>query len=245
MGLSPFHLQRTFKEVTGISPRAYADQCRLTRLKTGLQEGQAVTPSLYAAGYGSSSRLYERTPGQLGMTPATYRAGGRGSTIHYSISDSRMGNLLVASTSLGVCSVQFGETADELRDSLRKEFRSAVLIEEEQDKSAAAIVASLEGHPLEKQLPVDVKATAFQRRVWEHLRSIPRGKTESYSQVAEAIGQPKAARAVARACATNRVAIAIPCHRVIRNSGELGGYRWGLNRKRDLLEAEAASTGRS
>jgi AraC family transcriptional regulator of adaptative response/methylated-DNA-[protein]-cysteine methyltransferase len=240
LGLSPFHLQRTFKELLGISPRAYADACRLGRLKTGLRAGQSVTTAMYDAGYGSSRGLYEKTGSQLGMTPAAYRKGGAGAVIHYSIADSPVGRLLVAATEKGICSIQFGDSADALRAALHHEFRAAVIIEEAPSAPAEALVAQLAGHPLRKKLPLDIKASAFQRQVWEHLQSIPRGKTESYSEVAAAIGRPTATRAVARACASNPVALAIPCHRVVRNNGDLGGYRWGIDRKKAILESETA-----
>jgi AraC family transcriptional regulator of adaptative response/methylated-DNA-[protein]-cysteine methyltransferase len=238
LGVSPFHLQRTFKEVTGVTPKAYADTCRMGVLKTGLQDGHSVTRAMYDAGYGSSSRLYERADAHLGMTPAAYRKGGAGMTIRYSIVDSAAGKLLVAATERGVCSIQFGDSDAELREALVREFGAAVVIEEVPGTAARAIVEHLAGQPLSQPLPLDIQATAFQRRVWEHLQTIPYGQTESYSEVARKIGQPTASRAVARACATNPVAIAIPCHRVVRNDGELGGYRWKVERKRSLLEQE-------
>jgi AraC family transcriptional regulator of adaptative response/methylated-DNA-[protein]-cysteine methyltransferase len=241
LGMSPFHLQRTFKEVTGISPKAYADACRMRDLKTGLRQGREVTRALYDAGYGSSSRLYEKSAAQLGMTPGAYQKKGMSRVIRFSIADSHPGKLLVASTTEGICSIQFGDSEDELREALRKEFSAAALIEEKSLPDLAALVSQLEGHPLHKKLPLDIQATTFQRRVWEHLQSIPYGRTESYSQVARAIGEPKATRAVARACASNPVAVAIPCHRVLRNDGGLGGYKWGIQRKQALLDAEQAT----
>ncbi len=241
-GLSPFHLQRSFKELIGISPRAYADACRLKRLKTGLQEGHSVTRAQNDAGYGSSSRLYERTATQLGMTPASYRKGGAGSLIRYSIDDSPFGKLLVAATEKGICAIQLGDSEKNLREALHEEFPTATVIEEKPSPSTQTLIASLvEGHPLRKRLPLDIKATAFQRLVWEHLQSIPAGRTESYSEVAQAIGRPTATRAVARACGSNSVALAIPCHRVVRSDGEMGGYRWGVERKKAILAAEAAA----
>jgi AraC family transcriptional regulator of adaptative response/methylated-DNA-[protein]-cysteine methyltransferase len=242
LNVSPFHLQRTFKQVTGVTPKAYADTCRMQMLKDGLQDGHSVTRALYDAGYGSSSRLYERADAHLGMTPAAYRKGGAGMTIRYTVLDSAAGKLLVAATERGVCSIQFGESAGELRGALEAEFGSAVLIEEASGPAARAIVEHLEGQPLKTPLPLDIQATAFQRRVWEHLQTIPYGQTESYSEVARKIGQPAATRAVARACATNPVAIAIPCHRVVRNDGGLGGYRWKIERKKALLEKERPRT---
>jgi len=232
LGVSPFHLQRTFKEVTGVTPKAYADTCRMELLKTGLQDGHSVTRAMYDAGYGSSSRLYERADAHLGMTPAAYRKGGAGMTIRYSIVDSEAGKLLVAATERGICSIQFGDSDAELRDALVGEFGAAVVIEEAPGTAARVIVEHLAGQPLSRPLPLDIQATAFQRRVWEHLQTIPYGQTESYGEVARKIGQPTASRAVARACATNPVAIAIPCHRVVRNSGELDGKRVLLGKER-------------
>lgn len=238
--ISPFHLQRTFKELTGIAPRAYVEQCRMRLLKEGLRDGHSVTRSLYDAGYGSASRLYEKTAAQIGMTPATYQKRGRGATIRYSITDSPLGRMLVGETDRGICSIRFGESGDALRTELCEEFSAAVLIEVAPNAAAKAALDMLEGHAPKKKLPVDIEATAFQRLVWEHLRKIPRGSTESYSEVARAIGKPSAVRAVARACASNPVAVAIPCHRVVRADGGLGGYRWGIERKQALLAKESS-----
>ncbi|MGI8746277.1 MAG: bifunctional DNA-binding transcriptional regulator/O6-methylguanine-DNA methyltransferase Ada [Bryobacteraceae bacterium] len=238
LSLSPFHLQRTFKEAMGITPKAYADACRLKLLKSGLQQGQPVTRAMYDAGYGASSRLYERTGGQFGMTPGAYRKGGEGMQIRYSIAPSAFGKLLVAATDRGICSVQFGDSEDDLATGLRQEFSAAQIHAEAAGEWASELLRRLAGHPLAKDLPVDIRATAFQRRVWEHLQSIPYGQTQSYAEVAQAIGHAKATRAVARACAANPIAVAIPCHRVIRSDGGLGGYRWGIKRKKALLENE-------
>ena len=240
LGLSPFYLQRTFKEVIGITPKAYADACRLQLLKRGLQEDQPVTRAMYDAGYGSSSRLYEGAGSKLGMTPAAYRKRGSGMQIRYSIGESPAGKLLVAVTERGLCSVQFGDSEHELKARLREEFAAAELSEQDPSEALGALLRHLNGSPLTDKLPLDIRATAFQRRVWEHLQSIPYGQTKSYSEVAKAIGQPKATRAVARACASNPVALAIPCHRVVHNDGSLGGYRWGIARKKALLEREQA-----
>jgi AraC family transcriptional regulator of adaptative response/methylated-DNA-[protein]-cysteine methyltransferase len=232
-------LQRTFKAWLGIAPRAYADTRRLEALKTGLHAGQAVTRSMYDAGYGSSSRLYERAVSQLGMTPSRYRNQGAGETIRFTITESPVGSVLVAATERGVCSIQFGDSRRELEADLRRIFPKAQ-IEPGGDELAELVEAlreQMEG-VFRRPLPLDIQATAFQRLVWEHLRKIPYGQTASYQKVAAAIGKPKAARAVARACAGNPVAIAIPCHRVVRNNGEAGGYRWGLQRKAKLLKLE-------
>ncbi len=245
LGLSPFHLQRTFKELTSVTPRAYAETCRVQQVKRNLRGGGDVTRAMYEAGYGSSRALYEHAGAQLGMTPGTYRKQGAGMTIRYSMADSPAGKLLVASTDRGVCSVQFGESDEALRAGLRSEFAAAELREERPNKAVHALLAHLKGQPLTNDLPLDIQATAFQRRVWEHLRSIPYGRTESYAEVAKAIGSPTAARAVARACATNPAAIAIPCHRVVPKTGGEGGYRWGAGRKKKLLERERSAANSS
>ncbi len=239
IGVSPYHLQRTFKGVMTITPRQYADMRRMDGLKRRLRQGQDVAGATYEAGFGSSSRLYERAAAQLGMTPATYRRGGRGMDIGYSIVDCALGRLLVAATERGVCAVSLGDCDAVLEAALRAEYPNALL---HQDKSrgrwVSALVSHIDGRRPALNLPVDLQATAFQRRVWEELRRIPYGSTRTYTQVARAIGQPTAVRAVARACATNPVSVIIPCHRVIREDGSLAGYRWGLKRKQALLEKE-------
>jgi AraC family transcriptional regulator of adaptative response/methylated-DNA-[protein]-cysteine methyltransferase len=238
--LSPFHLQRTFKAVLGVSPKAYIDACRLRQVKQNLQAGHNVTTSLYAAGYGSSSRLYERTAGQLGMTPEKYRRGALAAIVRYTTARSPLGRMLIAATDKGICAIQFADTDAELQQGLMREFPFAV--RKRDDEAMAQWKLSLErlidGEESNRSLPLDIRATAFQRKVWEHLQKIPRGETRSYSEVARKIGMPKATRAVARACATNPVAVAIPCHRVVRQGGELGGYRWGIERKEQLLAME-------
>jgi len=237
---SPFHLQRRFKAVLGITPREYADSCRLRLLKRNLQAGDSVTRAMYDAGYGSSSRLYERTASQLGMTPDKYRRGAIAATIRYACADSPLGRMLIAATERGICAIQFARSDGELIEGLKREFPFAV--RKSDNNGLASWVGALLQHMQDKDadssLPLDIRATAFQRRVWRYLQSIPFGATRSYSQVAKAIGKPRAARAVARACATNPVAVAIPCHRVIREDGGMGGYRWGIERKRALLEME-------
>ncbi len=246
LGASPFYLQRTFKALTGITPRAYADSRRLHSLKAGLREGHSVTRSLYDAGYGSSSRLYERTSAQLGMTPARYQKQGSGVTIHYTIASTPIGKMLLAATDRGVCSIRFGDAIATLERELRGEYPQAKILRGDgrlgdQVKALRAVMLGEKKEGENKvTLPLDIQATAFQRRVWQELQAIPRGVTKSYSKIAADIGQPKAARAVARACATNPVAVAIPCHRVVREDGELGGYRWGIERKKKLLALEAA-----
>jgi AraC family transcriptional regulator of adaptative response/methylated-DNA-[protein]-cysteine methyltransferase len=244
LGISPFFLQRSFKALTGITPRAYADSRRLHSLKAGLRQGHSVTRSLYDAGYGSSSRLYERASSQLGMTPSRYRKQGAGVTIHYTVAPTPIGTMLLAGTEHGICSIRFGEAAEALERDLRGEYPKAEIFRSDrklgdQVKALRAIIDGKSTTPL----PLDIQATAFQRRVWQELEAIPRGATKSYSKIAADIGQPKAARAVARACATNPVAVAIPCHRVVREDGSMGGYRWGLERKKKLLALEAANSG--
>jgi AraC family transcriptional regulator of adaptative response/methylated-DNA-[protein]-cysteine methyltransferase len=239
-GLSPSHFQRKFKAAFSLSPHEYAEACRTRRLKSELRSGDSVTEAIYEAGYGSSSRVYERTGESLGMTPAAYKAGGKGARIDYAVAASPLGRVLVAATGRGVCAIRFGDADGELEAALREEFPAAEIRRNPAavGRWVEALLHHLRGpdHPLE--LPLDIRATAFQRKVWEHLRAIPAGATESYAQVAAAIGKRRAVRAVANACAANPVAVAIPCHRVVRSDGEIGGYRWGTDRKRSLLEAE-------
>jgi AraC family transcriptional regulator, regulatory protein of adaptative response / methylated-DNA-[protein]-cysteine methyltransferase len=242
---SPFHLQRRFKAAVGITPREYADSCRLRLLKRNLQAGDNVTRAMYDAGYGSSSRLYERTASQLGMTPDKYRRGAIAATVRYALAESPLGRMLIAATERGVCAIQFARSDGELLEGLKREFPFAVRKADEGGLQAwvAALLSKMAGYELNSALPLDIRATAFQRRVWTHLQSIPFGATRSYSQVAKAIGQPTASRAVARACATNPVAVAIPCHRVVREDGSISGYRWGVERKKALLEMERRAEG--
>jgi AraC family transcriptional regulator of adaptative response/methylated-DNA-[protein]-cysteine methyltransferase len=240
---SPFHLQRRFKQVLGITPRAYADSCRLRLLKRNLQSGDSVTRAMYDAGYGSSSRLYEKTASQLGMTPDKYRRGAIAATIRYTCADSPLGRMLIAATDRGICSIQFARTDGELLEGLKHEFpfASRRLDDGGLQSWASALLRHMRGKDLDASLPLDIRASAFQRRVWTYLQSIPFGATRSYSEVAKAIGRPRAVRAVARACATNPVAIAIPCHRVVRQDGSMSGYRWGIERKQALLRMERQS----
>jgi AraC family transcriptional regulator, regulatory protein of adaptative response / methylated-DNA-[protein]-cysteine methyltransferase len=239
---SPFHLQRRFKAVLGVTPREYADTCRLRTLKRNLRSGDSVTRAMYDAGYGSSSRLYERTASQLGMTPDKYRRGAIAATIRYACAESPLGRMLVAATGHGICAIQFGRNDGELLEGLKREFPFASRKEDGGGLRSwvSALLKQMRGKGADTSLPLDIRATAFQRRVWTYLQSIPFGDTRSYSEVAEGIGDPKARRAVARACATNPVAVAIPCHRVVRQDGSMGGYRWGIDRKKALLEVERA-----
>lgn len=242
-GMSPWHLQRLFKRVMGVSPRQYADAHRLKRFKAGLQQGTGVAAATYDAGYGSSSRVYERAAAALGMTPATYARGGRGATIRYALAATPLGRLLVAATERGICFVGLGARREELENTLRREFPAADGIEHSESALQAAvqsILAFIAGKEPHIDLPLDIRATAFQRRVWEELRRIPLGETRSYGEIARAIGQPHAQRAVGHACASNPVPLIVPCHRVVRGDGAAGGYRWGAQRKRRLLAREAA-----
>jgi len=240
VGLSPFHVQRTFKNLMGITPREYAEAIRTDRFKSRVRGGASVTNSMYDAGYGSSSRLYERANSELGMTPATYSRGGKEVVIDYATTKSPLGYLLVAATNKGLCAVRLGNTIGALEDDLKNEYSAAEIRKSAGalDNALQQIVEHLEGKQPKLSLPLDIRATAFQRQVWQALQSIPYGSTRSYGEVAKAIGQPKAVRAVARACATNPVALVIPCHRVIRGNESLGGYRWGIERKKKLLEKE-------
>ena len=244
VSISAQHLQRIFKRVVGISPRQYQDAVRLRQLKTQLRQGDSVTTAQYDAGYNSSSRLYERAATQLGMTPASYRKGGPGLQIVATIVATPLGQLLLATTTRGLCSVRLGDDAAALQSELQREFPLAEIhLDETQLKpTIESLVQYLSGKNVALNLPLDIQATAFQRRVWEALQAIPYGETRSYSEIAAAIAQPKAVRAVASACAANPVALVIPCHRVIRGDGSLSGYRWGLERKEALLMQEATSS---
>jgi AraC family transcriptional regulator of adaptative response/methylated-DNA-[protein]-cysteine methyltransferase len=250
VGLSPTHLQRSFLAAVGVTPRQYAELCRLERLKGELRGGDSVTGAIYAAGFGSSSRVYERADSRLGMTPGEYRSGGRGVAITYAAVETALGPLLLAATDRGLCSVQLGGKVEELVDRLRREYPAADLqpVAATPSPALAAWIEALRRHLAGEQprldLPFDVRASAFQLRVWTFLQSIPWGETRTYAEVAAGIGAPRATRAVARACASNPVALAVPCHRVIRADGALGGYRWGAERKRRLLAIEGAATGR-
>ena len=240
LGGSPYHLLRNFKRIVGITPREYAEACRLERVKRALQHGEAVTTAMLDAGYGSSGRFYERAAPRLGMTPMAYRAGAEGIGIRFTIVASPAGRLLVAATRKGICAVALGSSDDELRASLAREYPKAEIRRDPGALAAwtAEIVAHLRGRQPRLDLPIDVKATAFQWQVWTALASIPYGATRTYKEVAAAIGRPAAMRAVARACASNPVALAIPCHRVVPAGGGTGGYRWGASRKSALLAAE-------
>jgi AraC family transcriptional regulator of adaptative response/methylated-DNA-[protein]-cysteine methyltransferase len=239
-GLSPSHLQKAFKAALGLTPRDYVRLRRAERFKSEVRAGRSVTDALYEAGYGSGSRLYSDASARLGMTPGAYKRGGAGETVRFSTTASKLGRLLVASTERGLCAVQLGESDAALEAALRKDYPRAEVVRDDRvlKTALAAILAHLDGAVPRLDLPLDVAASAFQWRVWRTLQRIPYGETRSYAEVAEALGQPKAVRAVARACAANRVALLVPCHRVVRADGSLGGYRWGASRKRRLLEQE-------
>ena len=242
-GMSASALQKLFRRILGISPRQYhaAQRSKQLRQKLADKKERTVTEAIYAAGYSSSSRVYEQTAALMGMTPAQYGRHGAGQHIRYTLGSSTLGTVLVATTERGICAITLGESAAELETQLQQEFSRATL--ERDTKSLAetltAVLSQLAEHPLTTALPLDVRATAFQQRVWQALQKIPRGQTASYAQVAAAIGQPTAVRAVARACAQNSVAILIPCHRVLGSDGKLTGYRWGVQRKQKLLQIEA------
>ena len=240
-GMSSWHFLRVFKAVAGVTPRAYAAAHRARRLRDQLDQGGTVTDAIYDAGYHSSSRFYAQADAVLGMTPSRYRAGGADTVIRFAIGECSLGAILVAASSRGVCAILLGDDPDALARDLQDRFPRADLIGADADfeRIVARVVATVEAPGLGLDLPLDVRGTAFQQRVWQALRDIPAGDTASYAQVAQRIGMPKAARAVAQACAANALAVAIPCHRVVRNDGNLAGYRWGVERKRTLLDREA------
>lgn len=241
-GMSRFHFQRVFKALTGLTPRAYAEATRKRRLHAALEQSASVTDAIYEAGFNSSGRFYESVHGMLGMTPTTYRAGGAGLAIRFALGECWLGTILVAATERGVCAISLGDDADALLRELEDRFPRAQLLgaEPDFDRWVAQVVGFVQQPSLGLDLPLDIQGTAFQQRVWLALRDIPPGSTTSYGEIAERIGHPTAARAVARACASNPLAVAIPCHRVVRTDGALSGYRWGVERKRALLEREAS-----
>lgn len=240
VGVSSSHLQRTFKTAVGISPREYAQSHRVNKFKKSIKNGDCVTTAMYDAGFNSSSRLYEKAVEEFGMTPATYARGGAGAAIIYTIVECALGRLLVAATERGICAVSLGDADEELEESLLMEFSNAEISRDDfgLKNYVEEILAHLDGNAAPPGLPLDVRATAFQRRVWQELRRIPSGETRSYKEIAEKIGNAKSVRAVARACATNPVAILTPCHRVVGANGALSGYRWGIERKKRLLDKE-------
>lgn len=244
VGLSPFYLHRVFRAVVGVTPKRYAQAKRLRRLQANLQSSRSVTSSIYRAGFGSSSRCYEEADAMLGMPPAAYKSGAAGTTIRYAVAKSYLGWVLVAATTRGICVIELGDPPAVMRARLRARFPKAELLENDPDFAASVrqVVAFLEAPQSGWQLPLDIQGTAFQQRVWQALRAIPAGTTTTYAELARRIGAPAAVRAVARACAVNSLAAAIPCHRVVGADGNLRGYRWGIERKRALLEREAAGS---
>jgi AraC family transcriptional regulator, regulatory protein of adaptative response / methylated-DNA-[protein]-cysteine methyltransferase len=243
-GQSPFHLQRTFKAAVGMTPRKYIEELRMQTFKEDLRSGITVTDAVYDAGFGSSSRVYGQANTKLGMTPMQYRAGGKEVEISYATADTPLGLIMIGATDRGLCFLEFGMTKTELLDSLRQEYPAAHInplskpYSEQYLGWVEALSAYLEGERVLGTLPISLHGTAFQVKVWNYLQTIPSGSVQSYSEVAQAIGHPKATRAVASACAANCIALVVPCHRVIRGDGGLGGYRWGLDRKRALLDTE-------
>ena len=240
-GLSAYHLHRVFKAVTGLTPRAYAAAHRAKRVRTELGRSGTVTDAIYGAGYNSNGRFYEESNQVLGMTPTNYRAGGANTEIRFAIGECSLGSILVAASERGVCAILLGDDPDQLARDLQDRFPRAELMGGDAgfEQLVAKVVGFVEAPRLGLDLPLDVRGTAFQQRVWQALRQIPAGETVSYTEVAKRIGSPKSVRAVAQACAANALAVAIPCHRVVRNDGGLSGYRWGVERKRALLGREA------
>ncbi|GAB6845741.1 AraC family transcriptional regulator of adaptative response/methylated-DNA-[protein]-cysteine methyltransferase [Methylorubrum rhodinum] len=242
VGLSPFHFHRVFREATGITPKAYATARRADRAAAGLQEAASVTEAIYAAGYAAPSRFYAGAAERLGMSPSAYRKGGIGARIRFAVAPCALGTVLVAATERGVCAILLGDNPEALARDLRDRFPRAELIGGDAGFEAwvARVVSFVEAPGRGLDLPLDIGGTAFQQRVWTALRAIPPGRTATYAEIARAIGEPAAVRAVAMACGANRLAVAIPCHRVVRSDGSLSGYRWGVERKRDLLAREGA-----
>ena len=244
LGATQSKLRRAFFQATGINPRELAEALRLKRFKALLRSGKSITEALYETGYGSSSRVYERSDAQLGMTPSTYRKGGQGMKLGYMIAKSPLGKVLVAATARGVSAVYLGDDETKLVSELHEEYPRAEIAAaaDRFERWVKEVLERIAGRLPHIELPLDLQATAFQRRVWRELQNIPRGRTRTYSEVARSLGEPKAVRAVARACASNPVSIVVPCHRVIREDGALAGYRWGLSRKEQLLASERAAS---
>jgi AraC family transcriptional regulator of adaptative response/methylated-DNA-[protein]-cysteine methyltransferase len=241
-GLSPHHFHRVFRAATGVTPKSYAERVRAERMKAALDGGGSVTDAIYEAGYASSSRFYERSGAQLGMTPSAWRDGGRGARIRFAVGQCDLGAILVAATETGVCAIELDDDPEALVRRLQDRFPKAELVGADPafEATVARVVGFVQAPGRGLDLPLDVRGTAFQEKVWQALRRIPAGRTATYAEIARAIGMPRAVRAVAAACAANPVALAIPCHRVVRSDGALSGYRWGVERKRALLAREAA-----
>lgn len=249
--MSRFHFARTFKTIVGLTPKQYLATVRLRNLKGGLEQSKSVDAAAYDAGYGSTSRIYEMAASRLGMTPAQYRRAGEGVSISYAFAPTPFGMMMIGATDRGICFIAFGDELEELLSRLHGEYRNGRIEPMPQPYNPQfrawidSLVSYLNDDVPKPDLPLDIRATAFEMRVWNYLARIPSGEVRSYGEVAAAIGQPTAARAVAQACARNPAAVLIPCHRVIRGSGELGGYRWGLGRKRALIERERAQRART
>jgi len=243
VGMSRFHFHRVFTSLAGVTPRAYAAAHRAGRVRDELARRSTVTEAIYGAGFNSSGRFYAAAPGVLGMTPTSFRSGGAGASIQFAVGECSLGSILVAATDMGVCAILLGDDPEALVRDLEARFPKARLVGGDRDfeRMVARVVGFVEAPALGLDLPLDVRGTAFQQRVWQALRDIPAGSTASYTDIARRIGAPKAVRGVAQACAANAIAVAIPCHRVVRSNGALAGYRWGVERKRALLEREAAS----
>ena len=241
-GLSPYHFHRVFKAITGVTPKAYAAETRARRAADKLRTAETVTEAIYDAGFNSSSRFYENTDARLGMTPGAVRRGGAGAVIRFAVGEASLGAVLVAATKKGVCAILLGDDPDALVRNLQDRFPRAEFEggDAEFERMVAQVVGLVEAPGQRLDLPLDIRGTAFQQRVWAALRAIPPGRTATYTEIARAIGQPTAVRAVAQACGANPIAIAIPCHRVVRSDGDLSGYRWGVARKRKLIDREAA-----
>jgi AraC family transcriptional regulator of adaptative response/methylated-DNA-[protein]-cysteine methyltransferase len=241
VGISPFHFHRVFKQITGVTPKGYADARRAARLQDGLGSSGSVTNAIYDAGFNAPSRFYENATERLGMTPSAYRRGGIDASIHFAVAQCSLGAILVATTEKGVCAISLGDDPDTLVRDLQDRFPKAELVggDAEFERLVARVVGFVEAPGQGLDLPLDIRGTAFQQRVWQALRAIPAGSTASYARIAAEIGAPAAVRAVAQACANNTLAVAIPCHRVVRSDGALSGYRWGVERKRALLDREA------
>ncbi|WP_052393396.1 bifunctional DNA-binding transcriptional regulator/O6-methylguanine-DNA methyltransferase Ada [Pseudomonas rhizosphaerae] len=239
-GLSPWHFHRVFKAVTGLTPRGYASARRAEKVRAQLHQGKSVTDTLYASGFNSSGRFYEAADGMLGMTPAAFREGGSRASIHFALAQCSLGAVLVACSERGVCAILLGDEPQALLDDLQRRFPKAALVGADADFEAivAKVLGFIESPGSGLDLPLDIRGTVFQQRVWQALGKIEPGTTASYAQVAASIGAPNAVRAVAGACAANALAVAVPCHRVVRTDGGLSGYRWGIERKRELLERE-------
>ena len=242
-GLSTYHFHRVFKTITGLTPKAYATAHRNKRIRNQLSRSNSITDAIFDAGYNSNSRFYEKSSQVLGMTPSTYRAGGTNTKIRFAIGECFLGSILVASSDLGICAIFLGDDPEKLIRDLEDRFPKAELIggDKKFEKTVATVIGFVEKPAIGLELPLDIQGTAFQQRVWQALRNIPAGKTVSYTELAKLIGAPKSFRAVAQACAANKIAVAIPCHRVVRNDGSLSGYRWGVERKSELLDREEAS----